>query len=105
MDKTIAIEVVYVPLNGTAWHCFLERPTPYTAEQALTESGVLLAFPEIDLAKSHKMGIFGRFVSPQTPLKHHDRLEIYRPLAQDPKVLRIKRAREQKNGQQRNHKA
>lgn len=97
----ITVEVVYAPKGdgATPWRCLLTAQAPYTVDQALSESGVLLHFPEIELNNSHRCGVFGKAVSPNTLLKDHDRLEIYRPLAQDPKSLRIKRAKEQrKNG-------
>ena len=62
-----------------------------TAAQAITTSGVLLKFPEIDLAQS-KLGIFGKLVKPDTVLREHDRVEIYRPLIADPKEVRRQRA-------------
>jgi putative ubiquitin-RnfH superfamily antitoxin RatB of RatAB toxin-antitoxin module len=97
----ISVEVIYLPSGApnAVWRCLLTAKAPYTVEQAITESGILLQFPEIDLVNLHKVGIFGKIVSGHTLLKDQDRLEIYRPLTQDPKVLRIKRAQDQrKNG-------
>ena len=93
------VEVVYAPLGASPWCRRLTVEAPYTVDEALRASGVLLQFPEIELNNSHKLGIFGKLVTGSTLLKDQDRLEIYRPLAQDPKSLRIKRAKEQqKNG-------
>jgi putative ubiquitin-RnfH superfamily antitoxin RatB of RatAB toxin-antitoxin module len=39
------------------------------------------------------VGVFGRSVAAQTQLADGDRVEIYRPLAQDPKEQRRRRAR------------
>jgi putative ubiquitin-RnfH superfamily antitoxin RatB of RatAB toxin-antitoxin module len=96
------IEVIYSPPGSKApWRCFITAEHPCTADKALVESSILLQFPEIDLASSHTIGIFGKIISLNTPLKDQDRLEIYRPLAQDPKSLRIKRAQDQaKSGKQ-----
>lgn len=94
----LSIEVVYAPQGAnTVWRRLLTAQTPYTVGQALAESTILLQFPEINLVKSHRIGIFGKMVSHNTLLKNQDRLEIYRPLAQDPKILRIKRAQDQRN--------
>jgi len=42
---------------------------------------------------AEQVGIFGKLVKPETRLKDGDRVEIYRPLAIDPKEARRKRAR------------
>jgi uncharacterized protein len=52
-------------------------------EQAIEESGVLREFPEIDLSKQ-KVGIFGQVCSLDKILSSEDRVEIYRPLKQNP---------------------
>jgi hypothetical protein len=40
----------------------------------------------------NKLGIYGRVVAPSATLAHGDRVEIYRPLALDPKEARRRRA-------------
>ncbi|WP_223146755.1 RnfH family protein [Methylomonas albis] len=52
-------------------------------EQAIEESGILREFPEIDLSKQ-KVGIFGQVCSLDKILSSEDRVEIYRPLKQNP---------------------
>ena len=66
-----------------------------TVEEAIRASGVLNAFPEIDLAKN-KVGIFSKLVKLNEPVRDKDRVEIYRPLIADPKEVRRKRAEEGK---------
>lgn len=66
-----------------------------TVEDAIRQSGVLDAFPEIDLAKN-KVGIFSKLVKLDEALRDKDRVEIYRPLIADPKEVRRKRAEEGK---------
>jgi putative ubiquitin-RnfH superfamily antitoxin RatB of RatAB toxin-antitoxin module len=66
-----------------------------TAEGAIFASGVLKQFPEIDLA-INKIGVFGKLTKLDTPLRHLDRVEIYRPLIADPKEVRRQRAAEGK---------
>lgn len=62
-----------------------------TAEQAIAASGIIKQFPEIDLA-INKIGIFGKLSRLDAPLRHLDRVEIYRPLIADPKEVRKQRA-------------
>ena len=66
-----------------------------TAAVAIAASGILIRFPEIDLAQN-KIGIFGKLVKPDTVLRDKDRVEIYRKLIADPKEVRRKRADEGK---------
>lgn len=67
-----------------------------TAEQAIIASGIMKKFPEIDLS-INKTGIFGKLTKLDTPLRHLDRVEIYRPLIADPKEVRKQRAAEGKD--------
>lgn len=62
-----------------------------TAEEAVAASGILNKFPEIDLT-INKIGIFGKLSKLDAPLRHLDRVEIYRPLIADPKEVRKQRA-------------
>ncbi len=62
-----------------------------TAEQAIKASGIMRKFPEIDLT-INKIGIFGKLSKLDAPLRHLDRVEIYRPLIADPKEVRKQRA-------------
>jgi putative ubiquitin-RnfH superfamily antitoxin RatB of RatAB toxin-antitoxin module len=62
-----------------------------TIGEAIERSGVLAAFPEIDLA-TQPVGIYAKKKALDTPLRERDRIEIYRPLVADPKDSRRKRA-------------
>jgi len=62
-----------------------------SAEEAIQASGILSKFPEIDLSVN-KIGIFGKLVKLESPLRHLDRVEIYRSLIADPKEVRKQRA-------------
>lgn len=66
-----------------------------SAEHAILASGLLRKFPEIDLTVN-KIGIFGKLTKLDQPLRHLDRVEIYRPLIADPKEVRKQRAAEGK---------
>ncbi len=48
-------------------------------------------FQGVDLANA-TVGIFGSVASRDRPLKEGDRIEVYRPLAEEPKLARRKRA-------------
>ncbi len=64
-----------------------------TVEQAIEASGILREFPEIDLSQQ-KVGIFGQVCGLDKSLSAEDRVEIYRPLKQNP--MDARRGRMQK---------
>ncbi len=66
-----------------------------TVADAIKHSGILVHFPEIDMAVN-KVGIFGKITRATTVLREGDRVEIYRPLIADPKEVRRQRAAEGK---------
>lgn len=96
--KSITFEVVYAHSTAQQWLRAHQTNAPCTVEEAIALSGIQTVFPEIDLSTTHHVGIFGRLVSLQHPLEDNDRIEIYRPLMQDPKVLRHKRANVDRRG-------
>lgn len=85
----IRVEVVYALPDG-AESVEVRLPAGATAADAVSASGLARRHPGIAL---EAIGVFGRRVSPQTPLADGDRVEIYRPLALDPKEARRRRAR------------
>lgn len=58
-----------------------------TAAQAVRRAGVLEEFPEIQ-ASPLVLGVFGVRVEENTPLAPGERVEICRPLKQDPRAMR-----------------
>jgi putative ubiquitin-RnfH superfamily antitoxin RatB of RatAB toxin-antitoxin module len=64
-----------------------------TVEQVIRRSGILKAFPEIDIARS-PVGIFGQPVSLEMRVRDGDRVEIYRSLVVEPKQGRRMRAQQ-----------
>ncbi len=66
-----------------------------TVEDAISLSGILDGFPEIDL-KLNKVGVFGKLTKLSNVLRPGDRVEIYRKLIADPKQVRKQRAAEGK---------
>jgi putative ubiquitin-RnfH superfamily antitoxin RatB of RatAB toxin-antitoxin module len=62
-----------------------------TIGQAIEQSGVLEAFPDINLTTA-PVGIYAKKKTLDTVLRERDRVEIYRPLVADPKDSRRRRA-------------
>jgi len=73
----------------------LEVPVGCTAGEALERSGILAHHPGIDPACC-AIGIFGREVARNHPLAPGDRVEVLRPLPEDPRARRRRLAREGK---------
>ena len=71
----------------------LEVPVGCTAGEALLLSGVLARHPGID-ARDCGVGIFGQEVPRERVLRAGDRVEVLRPLAEDPRERRRRLARE-----------
>ncbi|MDD2661148.1 MAG: RnfH family protein [Methylococcales bacterium] len=69
----------------------LKLPEGATVVQAIQASELSNRFPEIE-GTDLKAGIYGSVCKLDQPLKQADRVEIYRPLIQDPKDARRKRA-------------
>jgi uncharacterized protein len=61
-----------------------------TIAQALQETGRLQQIPETVL-HTLELGVWGKKVPVHTVLQNNDRIELYRPLAVDPKVARRER--------------
>ena len=76
------ISVAYAVPEKQIW-LELSVPEGATVIDAITQSKILLQFPELDL-NAQKVGIFGKFCKLNTPLKEGDRVEIYRPITADP---------------------
>ncbi|MGH8728725.1 MAG: RnfH family protein [Burkholderiales bacterium] len=84
VPNEIAVEVVYA-LPHEQKSIRLTVASNATVQEALELSGLLANHPEIDL---ENVGIFGKRVQQNTVLQDRDRIEIYRPLAVDPKEAR-----------------
>lgn len=85
------VTVCYAPAGAPADLRDCELPEASTVADALRASGLLERHPEIDLGQ-HRVGIFGRLESLETALRPGDRVEVYRPLAIDPKLARRRRS-------------
>lgn len=89
MAEVIQVQVCY----ATAQAQFLREvlvPQGTTLQQAVTQSGILQAFPEIDLQRN-RVGIYSKVKTLDAIVHEHDRIEIYHALIADPKETRRKR--------------
>jgi len=89
------VEVVYATPERQALYA-VSVAAGATVRDAIERSGVLTAFPEIDLARN-RVGIHGKLATLATPLRDEDRVEILRPLQADPKEARRQRAARRRN--------
>lgn len=81
-DELIAVEVAYATPDRQLL-IPISLSSDSTIEQAIAASGILREFPEIDLSQQ-KVGIFGLVCSLDKVIGADDRVEIYRPLRQNP---------------------
>lgn len=93
-EELIAIEVVYA-LPERQHLMALTVAAGCSVREAARRSGIAQQFPELDLATA-PLGIFGKLVPnpDEVPVRTGDRVEIYRPLLIDPKVVRRLKAEE-----------
>ena len=84
------VEVV-LALPRRVQHVVVNLPAGATLRDAVMAAGFDLRIQD------HTYGIFGKRVALDQPLAEGDRVEIYRPLAIDPKEARRLRARQKKS--------
>ncbi len=92
--ERLRVEVAYCPSPGVADLVALDLPAGAVLADAVAASGLLVRHGlELD---GLRVGIWCKPREPATPLRDHDRVEIYRALTVDPKEarrLRYKRGR------------
>ena len=89
-EEMLHIEVVYaLPHEQQVFKVMARANT--TVKEIIQSSGVLAAYPEIDL-NQNKVGVYARQVKLDSTVNNGDRIEIYRPLIADPREIRRKRA-------------
>ena len=88
-NELISVEVAYA-MPELQIVASLALSAGSTAEQAIQASGILQQFPEINLSRQ-KIGIFGTVCNLDKIIIAGDRVEIYRPLLQDPMMARRNR--------------
>lgn len=87
--ERLNVEVVYAAADEQ-WTIALEVPQGTTLRGALERGRVSERLSAAALA-SATFGIFGVPCTPETLVGAGDRIEIYRPLADDPKAIRRRR--------------
>lgn len=95
----IRIEVVYAEPHRVLARC-LELAVPARVADALAAAAADPLFAELDLVRA-SVGVFGQRVGPERLLEPGDRVEIYRPLAVDPRTARRARAAQARRVQPR----
>jgi putative ubiquitin-RnfH superfamily antitoxin RatB of RatAB toxin-antitoxin module len=86
----IRIEIVYAEQQRSIVKS-LEIEQGALIADALRLAALDEDFQGVDLANA-TVGIYGSVASRDRPLKEGDRVEIYRPLAEEPKLARRRRA-------------
>ncbi|MDO6388039.1 MULTISPECIES: RnfH family protein [Uliginosibacterium] len=76
------VAVAYHEPGVQSWQ-HIELPEGAKVQEAIDVSGVLQKYPQIDLARQ-RVGVFGKAVKLDAPLRAGDRVEIYRPIVCDP---------------------
>ncbi len=84
------VGVCYAEADRQLW-MRLEVPDGSDIEKIIELSGVLQQYPEIDL-NTQKVGIFGKLAKLNTEVNEGDRVEIYRKITADPKLVERRQA-------------
>ncbi len=86
------VGVCYAEADRQLW-MRLEVPDGSNVEETIQLSGILEQFPEINL-DSQKVGIFGKIAKLNAEVQEGDRIEIYRKITADPKLVKRRRSEE-----------
>jgi putative ubiquitin-RnfH superfamily antitoxin RatB of RatAB toxin-antitoxin module len=86
----ISIEIVYAQAQRSAVKS-LKMPQGARIADALALAASDPSFFDVDFANA-TVGIFGKLAPREQTLKEGDRIEIYRPLLEEPKLARRRRA-------------
>ena len=84
--STLLVEVVYA-LPERQKLLSVTVPTGTNAREALRLSGLAADFPELNV-EACPLGVFGQEVPADYLLREGDRVEVYRPLLNDPRESR-----------------
>lgn len=96
MPEMLQVTVCYAAAGFEYLHP-MQVSAGTTIGQAIEMSGVLEAYPDINLS-TQPVGIYAKKKTLDTVLRDRDRIEIYRPLVADPKDSRRKRAAKREGG-------
>ncbi len=89
-EQRLRATVIYCD-RDRQWIVAVEVPAGSTLRDAVIASGLPARLPQIDLA-ALDLGVFNDPRAPDEPVRAGDRIEIYRPLAIEPKAARRLRA-------------
>ncbi|HXX85689.1 MAG TPA: RnfH family protein [Casimicrobiaceae bacterium] len=94
--KEITVCVVYASAER-ATEIIMRLSAGASVAEAIARSRIAELHPEVDFTRA-PTGIYGRKVDRSAALADGDRVEIYRPLAANPKDVRRRRARRRADG-------
>ena len=86
-DLVQAVDCFTADLLGLSVSQTTQLPAVRTAIEAVRLSGIEEQIEGL-VAADHTLGVFGKRVKPDHVLGSGDRVEIYRPLKADPKIVR-----------------
>mgnify|MGYP000116714398 FL=1 len=95
-ESIIRVEVVFATPERQILRV-LELPQGATVAEAIASSGLQASFGRVDFDQL-EVGIWGRVTARSCVLQADDRVELYRPLARDPRDARRELARVQRLG-------
>ena len=90
----VHVELVYIASDKNTVYLTLDLADGATVADALNQSHIYSTHPE---TKELSVGIYAKLVTVTTVLKDGDRIELYRPLALDPKDKRRLKAKLKKS--------
>ena len=93
----ITVTIVYA-LPGAVIEIEVRLAAGATVAEAIERSGIAARLQGADIAGA-PVGIFGKRVRRDAPLRNGDRVELYRQLIADPKTARRRRAASGRVGQ------
>lgn len=88
--SAIRVEICHA-LPDRQWLVTVDLPAGSTLAEAIERAGLAEELPDLD-PRHAAVGVFGERASLDTVLRDGDRVEIYRPLLDDPKEIRRRRA-------------
>ena len=90
MPDFLRVDVVFADV-ARAYRRSVQLEPGATIVDAIRASGIARE-PGVGEIDYSRVGVFGRVVGADTPLRDGDRVELYRPLKIDPKEARRRRA-------------
>lgn len=99
--EPISVEIVYaLPNQQTLLKLTLDEEC--SIDEAIEQSGILAIHPEITL-EDFRVGVYGHPAPLTQQIRNGDRIEVYRPLAADPREARRMKLESKRKIQLANH--